>query len=161
MPSVKLRMHTSLRPEQLMGAMLDFSEHRPNLWPGLSRKFYEVYEVGETSARVREGTSGPPFSVWARERYDWSTPWKVAWTAEESNFCTRGSGAVMTVSLADGGSDVLLEWQREPSNLRGRIALAVVARNDGKTLRRLIEKSFRHLEQQHNLPTYQPPSATI
>jgi hypothetical protein len=78
-------MRTSLAPEHLMGAMLDFTERRPDLWPGLAPKFYQVYEVGDTFAVIREGTAGPPFSVWARERYDWSTPWRVSWTVEESN----------------------------------------------------------------------------
>jgi hypothetical protein len=160
MPRVELRMRTALPPERLMGAMLDFTEARPELWPRLSRKFYEVYEVGETFAVVKEGTAGPPFSVWARERYDWSTPWKVSWTVEESNFCTPGSGVVITVSSSEGGgSDVLLEWQREPTNPRGRIALSMVARNGGKMLRGLIQKAFSHLERQSELPGYRPPSA--
>jgi hypothetical protein len=159
MAKVELRMQTSLAPEHLMGAMLDFTERRPDLWPGLTRKFYQVYEVGDTFAVIREGTSGPPFSVWARERYDWSTPWRVSWTVEESNFCTPGSGVVMTVSPADGGSDIFLQWQREPSNLRGRIAVSMVSRNDGKMLRGFIQKGFSHLEKQSDLPEYSPPSA--
>jgi hypothetical protein len=158
MPRVEIRMKASLAPEQLMGAMLDFSERRPDLWPGLARKFYEVYEVEGTSAHVKEGTTGPPFSVWARERYDWSTPWKVTWTVEESNFCVPGSGVTMTVSRANGGSEIFLEWQREPSNWRGKIALPMIARNNGKMLKGFMEKAFSHLEKQPNLPNYQPPS---
>jgi hypothetical protein len=158
MARVELRMHTSLAPERLMGAMLDFTERRPDLWPGLAGKFFEVYEVGDTFAVVKEGTAGPPFTVWARERYDWSTPWRVSWTVEESNFCTPGSRVTMTVSPSDRvGSDILLDWQREPLNLRGRIAVSMVARNDGKMLRGFMQKSFANLEQQSDLPTYQPP----
>lgn len=33
---------------------------------------YKVYETGDTSADVREGTKGPGMTVWAREHYDWS-----------------------------------------------------------------------------------------
>jgi hypothetical protein len=156
---VELRMRASLAPEHLMGAMLDFTERRPDLWPGLAPKFYQVYEVGDTFAVIREGTAGPPFSVWARERYDWSTPWRVSWTVEESNFCTPGSGVVMTVSPADGGSDVGVEWQREPSNLRGRIAISMASRNEGKMLRGFFQKGLAQLEERSDLPTYRPPSA--
>jgi hypothetical protein len=161
MPRVEIRLKSSLAPEQLMGAMLDFTERRPDLWPGLSRKFYEVYEVGDTSARVREGTAGPPFSVWARERYDWSTPWNVTWEVEESNFCVPGSGVSMTVSPSNRGSNVVIEWQREPSSWRGKLALPMLVRNDGKMLKRFIEKSFAQLEQQSNLPSYRPPNVGI
>jgi hypothetical protein len=160
MPRVELKMKTSLAPEQLMGALLDFTERRPDLWPGLSRKFYEVYEVGDTFARIKEGTSGPPVSVWAREHYDWSIPWRVSWTVEESNFCVPGSAVAMTVSRANGGSNVLLEWNREPSGLRGKLVIPMVARNDGKILRGFIEKALANLEQERDLPTYRPPHST-
>jgi hypothetical protein len=159
-PRVVLRLHSALAPEQLMGAMVDFTERRPELWPGLSRKLYEVYEASDTSAAVKEGTSGPPFTVWARERYDWATPWQVSWVVEQSNFCAPGSGVVMTVSPATGGrSDVLIEWQREPFGWRGRIAIPMLVRNDAKMLRGFLERALSHLENQPDLPVYRPPGA--
>jgi hypothetical protein len=66
---------------------------------------------------------------------------------------------VMTVSPADGGSDVGVEWQREPSNLRGRIAIFMASRNEGKMLRGFFQKGFAQLEERSDLPTYRPPSA--
>ena len=81
-----------------MPCLIDFSDLRAEVWPGLAREFYEVYSVGETSTEVREG-SIDPIRVWAREHYDWSTPWTVRWTVTESNFCTPGSGVAVTVTL--------------------------------------------------------------
>jgi hypothetical protein len=35
-------------PDAIRAALLDFSERRPELWPGLPADQYEVYEVGDT-----------------------------------------------------------------------------------------------------------------
>jgi hypothetical protein len=107
-------------PQRAIDALADFSDRRPDIWPGLSREYYEVYSVGETSAEVREGSTKPS-RVWARERYDWSQRGTVTWTVMESNFCTPGSGVSVTVTPGpNGGSHVHLVWERHPSNLKGR-----------------------------------------
>jgi hypothetical protein len=148
---------SSLPPEKVMGALLDFSKRRPELWAGLAPKYYEVYEVGDTSAFIREG-SGAPFNVWARERYDWSTPWQVAWTVEESNFCTPGDGVVVSVTPADGGSNIHLKWERRGSNLKGRFVVALLAPGNGRMLKSFIKKGFDSLSKKSDLPDYTPPA---
>src|SRR5918993_611752 len=94
---------TSLSPEQVVAALTDFSPERPQRWPGISPEYYQVYSVGDTSADVREGTKQGPLDIWARERYDWSTPGVVSWTVQESNFCTPGSYVKATITPHDGG----------------------------------------------------------
>src|SRR4051794_30361129 len=84
------RVDTTATPDQVLAALTDFTDRRPDIWPGLARELYEVYEVGETSATVREGSTKPS-KVWARERYDWSTPGVVRWEVLESSFSTPGS----------------------------------------------------------------------
>ncbi len=71
-----MRVHyeftTALPPGEVVAALTDFSERRPETWPGLDRARYQVHELGETWALVTEGSRRP--NVWARERYDWSVP---------------------------------------------------------------------------------------
>ena len=59
--------------DRFIAALTDFSERRPELWPDLDDKFYELHELGDTWAEVTEGTDVLG-GVWARERYDWSEP---------------------------------------------------------------------------------------
>jgi len=80
--------------------LTDFSKTRPETWPGLWEGAYEVYSVGQTSAEIREGNRSP--RVWARERYDWSTPGVVRWEVVESNFCTPGGFVRVEVKSREG-----------------------------------------------------------
>lgn len=122
-----MKVHTSFdtkaSPDQVLAALTDFSERRPAIWKDtLDPDKYETYEVGDTSARVREGSKVP--SVWAIERYEWS-PGRVTISAEESNFCKPGSGVEYSITEGKGGgSHVELDWHRQPSNLKGMMILA-------------------------------------
>jgi hypothetical protein len=115
---------TVATPEQVLAAMTDFTDRRPEIWPGLAKEFYEVYEVGETSATVREGSTKPT-QVWARERYDWSKPGVVRWEVLESNFSNPGSYVEARIALgANGGSHVDIEWNRTGATMSGRFIVA-------------------------------------
>src|SRR5438046_10403276 len=85
MPKVEMDVETTLPPERVKEALLDFSDRRPEIWTGIDPTQYEVYSVSETSAEIREGTKLAGAKVWARERYDWSQPNTIRWTVEESN----------------------------------------------------------------------------
>jgi hypothetical protein len=138
MTRIVLDLDSLCPPRHAIDALVDFSDRRPETWPGLAREFYEVYSVGETSAEVREGST-KPIRVWAREHYDWSTPGTVRWTVRESNFCTPGSGVVVTVTEGpNGGSHVHLEWERHPSNARGRVAIVFMRLLGRQVLRKYI-----------------------
>jgi hypothetical protein len=121
---------TALPPEGVVSALTDFSERRPEIWPGLDPARYKVQELGATWAVVTEGSRSP--KVWARERYDWSVTGAVSWRVEESNFCRPGSGIVATVSPGPGsGSRVSIDWERIPAGAKGYvIALAVRVAKD-------------------------------
>jgi hypothetical protein len=89
MPRVEFDAETSLSPEQVVAALTAFTDRRPDIWESLSRDVFHVYSVGDTTADVREGNKLP--KIWARERYDWSTPGRIRWEVTESNFCDPGS----------------------------------------------------------------------
>jgi Polyketide cyclase / dehydrase and lipid transport len=135
-------LDTAATPEQARAALIDFTDRRPEIWPGLSKRVYEVYEVGETSAIVREGNDRP--KVWARERYDWSRPGVIRWEVLESNFCNPGSYVQATIAPGpDGtGSHVEIEWNRTPSTAAGRFMVGFMKLFGPKILRSYVKKAL-------------------
>jgi hypothetical protein len=130
-------LRTTAPPEAVRAALLDFSDRRPDLWPGLPRDAYQVYEMGDTWAEVREGYRGP---IWHRERYDWSDPVKVEWIAVESGIVKPGKRVEMIIEpAAEGGSRVRATWEGTGTGAFGRFFMAVMALTRGYFIRR----SFR------------------
>lgn len=65
-------------------ALTDFTGRRTEIWPHHSERFYEVREIGDSTAIVREGQTKPPPALWAVvERYEWG-PDRVRWTVERA-----------------------------------------------------------------------------
>jgi hypothetical protein len=145
MGKLVLDVETPLPPEQIREALLDFSDRRPDRWPGLEPSLYEVYSVGETTADVKEGSKVPGSAIWAREAYDWSDPKTVRWTVVESNFCTPGSYVAATLNpRGDGGTRMTIEWDRTGTSFMGRLAIGVIRLTKGLPLKKAITKAFEH-----------------
>ncbi len=137
-------MESGQPPHRIVAALTDFSERRPERWPGLARREYRVYAVGDTWAEVREGNGG---SIWARERYDWSRPGNVTWTVLESGFAKPGSYvSVDLTARPDGGSRVHVVWNRQPSSLVGRIVMAIIVLQRGRPVRSSVQAGLNVLE---------------
>ena len=107
MPHVEFDIDTELPPERVMGALLDFSDRRPSLWPGLNPKEYRVISIGDTMADIREGNSD---SIWAVERYDWSKRAEVTWWVKDSSFSTSDSYVTAQFRYMGGGSRIHVIW---------------------------------------------------
>lgn len=154
MPHVELDVDTTLPPERVRAALLDFSDRRPDVWPELERSLYEVYEVGDTSADIKEGSKLPGMTTWAREHYDWSDPDTVRWTVVESNFCTPGSRVYATLHPKDGGGTrIHIDWDRTATTFGGRVVMFLITATKGKPLAMSVEKALRKMESE------QPPAA--
>jgi len=154
MPSADTVVETTLSPEIVRAALLDFSERRPEIWPGLAPELYEVYTVGDSTADVKEGTKMPLGSFWAREHYDWSEPDIVRWTVKASNFCTPGSYVSATTRPRDdGGTRVEIHWERKGSSLVGKIACRLIGATKGKPVAASVDKALRKLEADHAAPS--------
>lgn len=139
MARVEFDMVTDVPPERVIGALTDFTERRPELWPGLKAKEYRVYEVGETSAVVREGTGG---QIWAKERYDWSRPGVVRWEVLESGFCAPGSFVRAEVAPSDGGSRIHVTWERQPITFSARLIMALIVLTRGAPVKGSLKKGL-------------------
>ncbi|MGI9529873.1 MAG: hypothetical protein ACR2NG_09180 [Acidimicrobiia bacterium] len=134
-------VETDVAADTIRRGLLDFSEERPNRWPTLDPETYQVHWVAETSAEIIEGSPFP--KVRSRERYDWSHPTTITWTAQESNFCTPGSHISMDIQPTPSGeSTVAVTWDRTAANGRGRLNLAVIRLGGRRLLRWATEKSL-------------------
>jgi hypothetical protein len=138
----RVEVDSGLPPERILAAFTDFSERRPDLWPQLSRKLYEVHSLDETSADVTEG-SDRPISVWARERYDWSEPGVVRWTVTESNFSVPGHTMVVRVEPRESGSHVSLDYDRGVTGVKGTIAGALMKLFGKRIITTYYGRTFR------------------
>jgi len=142
MPSMRRQLAIQIPhpPEQVLAALTDFSERRPDRWPMLDRRSYRVHSVGKTEAEITEGTTSPVGRFWARERYVWSSPGVVTWTVVDSNFCRAGTRIVARVEPGEGGGTRLdLDWERKPKGWRG----AVFAASAVPLIRTFLRRSFQ------------------
>lgn len=145
MAKIAFDIDTPLPPEKVTAMFLDFSDKRPETWPGLAADAYEVYEVGDTWAEIREGNKQP--RVWARERYDWSKPGVISWTVVESNFSRPGSHLEAYVRPGpNGGTRLHVDWERWPSSLMGRVALALIVLTRGAPVKASMVAAFKKAE---------------
>ena len=136
-------MRSQASPEAIREALLDFTERRPGLWPGLPADQYEVYEIGDTWAEIREGYRGP---IWWRERYDWSVPGRIQWTAVDSGFGTPGSYVVWEIGAAEGGGSTNhILWDRNGKTVFGKLFVALMALTRGFFIRRSIQMGLTRI----------------
>jgi len=116
---------TTATTDQVIELMTDFSPNRPHRWPASSVKAFEVYQLGETEADIREGQDFP--KLWATWHYDWTTPGSVTLTVTDSDALAPGGYMMLTATpRAEGGSEVHGEWAQTSKNLRGLLAVTMM-----------------------------------
>jgi hypothetical protein len=125
---VRFDVTTHASPEQVLRALTDFTDRRPQIWNRtLDPKTYQLRGLGDSWAVARESTPGSPF--WVVARYDWSDPTVVRWTEEESSYGGHGTGSVRIAPTDDGGSRLHVEWNyTDPSRTRDKIMLFLLHR---------------------------------
>ena len=140
MTRIEFDLRTDAPPEAVREALLDFSERRPERWPGLPRDQYEVYDVGDTWAEIREGYRGP---IWVRERYEWSASGRIVFTAVDSGFAKVGSHVEVDIEPAEGGgSTVHVNWVRWGKGVFGRLFVGLMGLTRGFFIRRSIQSGL-------------------
>lgn len=145
MTQVQFTLETPVPAERILAAAIDFSERRPELWPNISRRFYKVHEIGETWAEVTEG-SDTMGGIWARERYDWSTPGTVRATVQESNvFQPGGTWQIRIQSAETDGSRIELTRNRRGKGIKGRVIESTLAVAGRKVLSAGLQQTLQKL----------------
>jgi hypothetical protein len=144
MPRIEIDVESSASPQRVIAGLTNFTERRPELWPGLNPEKYRVYEVGDTWADVQEGNND---KIWARERYDWSTPGTVRWTVQESSFSQTGDFVEAVVSAKPGGgSRIHLTWSRRGKTLVAKAMVALIALSRGLPVKQSTMAGLRRIE---------------
>lgn len=147
MPRVDVEMDSTAQPEEIRRALLDFTDRRPHIWPGIDPAQYKVIEIGDSSALIREGSKMPGGGVWAVERYDWSNPETITWTVEESNFCLPGSYVSSTITpKPGGGSHIHVTWNRTGSTLLGKMIAMGIVLTRGAPVKTSMRKGLANIE---------------
>jgi hypothetical protein len=118
----RFSLETAATPDQVFQAFTDFSDRRLEVWrKTLAPGKYEVRELGDTWAVVREGSGGT--KIWVLLRYDWE-PGVVRWSLVDSDHCGAGEGEVRITPRDGGGSRVnVLIDHSDPRGVRGSIIL--------------------------------------
>jgi len=148
MARIHYEVDGNIPAERFMAALTDFSEERPSLWPNLSAKFYAVHDRGDTWADVTEGTDVAG-GVWARERYDWSTPGTVRLTLVESPLFVPGTVIEYRVSDLPGRRcRVSVDFHRIGRGARGRLVGAVVQLTGARQFSADLRQTLARLEAQ-------------
>jgi hypothetical protein len=147
MAKLSFSVDSPVPPDRVLKGATDFTERRPEIWPNISRNYYEVHEVGKTSADVTEG-SDVFGGIWARERYDWSKPNAVTATIQESNIFKRGGIWEMHVEGKDRGSRVAVDYHRQAKGLKGRLVGALTQVMGRRVLTRDLKKTLDILERE-------------
>jgi hypothetical protein len=133
MTEVRFTVDAPVTADEVIGALTDFSERRPDIWPDLDPDVYRVEELRRDSAVVREGQRTP--RLWAVEEYDWATPGTVTWTVRSSNFCAPGSFMSARVEPQPGGTSRMhVTWSRSGVGLKGKLIVGLVRLAGGKPL---------------------------
>ena len=121
MARVEFQVESPLAPDRVIAALVDFGDRRPDLWPAIDPSVYRVHEVGESWAEVTEG-SDVLGGIWARERYDWSTPGVVTATIQDSNLWRPGgTWALKAEALPGVGSRLTVVRDRRAKTLKARL----------------------------------------
>ena len=102
MGAVVFTVETRAEPERVMAAATDFSDRRPELWPTISRRYWQVHACGERWAECTEG-SDVLGGVWVRARYEW-TPARLTGTVLSSNVFASGTWALEVEPRPGGGA---------------------------------------------------------
>jgi hypothetical protein len=139
-PSLQLRAHTSISPEQFLAALIDFGPERGNIWGNSQSSHFILHRLGTDEADVTEG-SRVFGGVWERLHYDWSKPGVIELRTTDSNIWTNGSGWQYLVKKAHDGSGTLITAKvtRFPRTKKGLLVLIFV----GSIGRPLIKRGFR------------------
>lgn len=123
MPTVRLKMTSTLAPEELMAVLTDFGPTRPARWPSIDDDHFTVHALGDTWAEVTEGTA----SAWERARYDWDfTARRVRITTHDSKVFGPGGGWVFQLEPTGKGTTVDVELVRNPTGLKRKVLAALL-----------------------------------
>jgi hypothetical protein len=143
MPTVRFQVVTDLPPDRILGALTDFSDRRPAVWPNVDHAHFRVHGQGPGWADVTEGN----VLAWERNAYQWNAAaGEVTVTAVESDTWAPGSQWRYRLQpTATGGTQVDVTVVRTGRGPRGLVIGALITWFGRRILRSDMEKVLERI----------------
>ena len=138
MPTVRFQLTTDVPRDRVLGALTDFSDRRPEIWPRIDHAHFRVHGQGPGWADVTEGNA----LASERNRYEWNaSAGEVTVTAVESDTWAPGSQWRYRLQPSSTGeTQVDVTVVRNGRGLRGKLVGALVGGFGARVLRSDMEK---------------------
>ena len=135
MPKFSFVLDVRDPPEKVIGAMIDFSDRRHEIWPNLSAKIYRAHSVGERTADVTEGTDVPGGGVWERVTYEWTNA-VVKSVITDSKMFQAGGTFEFRIEPHGSGSRIHFSINRKAKTFTGRLVGAFMQASNGAPMKK-------------------------
>lgn len=119
MATLRFQVVTNLAPPEVLSALIDFSDRRPDLYRNIDRSHFRVHAKGPGWADVTEGN----VLAWERNRYEWdAAAGTVTVKTTESDSWSPGSRWEYRLRPTPaGGTQVDVTVVRNARTLRGKL----------------------------------------
>jgi hypothetical protein len=141
-PTLRFEVETDLPPARVLGALIDFTDRRPELYRNIDRAHFRVHAQGPDWAEVTEGN----VLAWERNRYEWdSAAGTVTVKTTESDSWSPGSRWDYRLRpTPDGGTRVEVTVVRNARTLRGKVIALGLPLMGVRILRADLENVLAH-----------------
>jgi hypothetical protein len=140
-PRFGFRLDVRDPPERVIGAMVDFSDRRPEIWPNLTARLFRVHALGDGHADVTEGTALPGVDIWERVTYEW-TDAVVRGVLTDGRIFAPGGTFEMHVAPHGTGSRITETYDRRSRTVLGRCLGAVFQLSGGAPIKRSLRQVY-------------------
>lgn len=141
MPKFSFQLDVDDPPEKVIGAMVDFSGRRPEIWPNLTARLYKVHDVRPPTADVTEGTAFLGLVIWERVTYQW-TDSVVRTVITDAKIFEPGGTTEFRVEPHGAGSRISFDYDRRSKTLLGRCLGAALHLSRGAPIRQSWRKVY-------------------
>ena len=141
MPRFSFQLDVRDPPEQVIGAMVDFSERRPEIWPNLTARLFRVHSLSSRGADVTEGTALPGIDVWERVTYEW-TDSVVRGVLTDGRIFRPGGTFELRVEPHGDGSRIIQDYDRQSRTIPGRCLGAIFQLSGGAPIKRTFRQVY-------------------
>ena len=141
MPKFTFQVDVRDSPAKVIGAMIDFSERRPEIWPNLTASLFQVHELGASTADVTEGSAVAGLRVWERVTYEW-TDSVVRSVITEGRIYQPGGTTEFRVEPRGAGSRITFHFDRRAANVLGRVVGGLMQVTRGAVIKQTFRKVY-------------------
>ena len=140
-PKFSFQLDVRDPPAKVIGAMVDFSERRPEIWPNLTARLYRVHELGPRTADVTEGTALPGVDIWERVTYEW-TDSVVRGVIIDGRIFEPGGTFEFRVEPHGAGSRISNDYHRRSKTVLGRCLGAIFQISGGAPIKHTFRQVY-------------------